>query len=182
MVADLGIGPDEIAETALRFVLSSTAVSTVIPGMRSVCHVERNTALSDGRPLTAEQLAVLARHRWQRHFYPDLRRSPPVAVRARSYRGLPRCARPPLMVHVLLHVLLLAVLYCMAPVVGAAVVGAAVVGAAVVGAAVVGAAVVGAAVVAAVVAPPTVRPPIVAPTVTPPTVGLPASVPPPWVV
>ncbi|MFD3559733.1 aldo/keto reductase [Streptomyces sp. NPDC058686] len=69
IVADLGIAPDEIAEHALRFVLSSPAVSTVIPGMRTVRNVERNTALSDGRPLTAEQLAVLAGHRWQRNFY-----------------------------------------------------------------------------------------------------------------
>ncbi|WP_328335482.1 MULTISPECIES: aldo/keto reductase [unclassified Streptomyces] len=69
IVADLGIAPDEIAETALRFVLSSPAVSTVIPGMRTVRNVERNTALSDGRVLTAEQLAVLAKHRWQRNFY-----------------------------------------------------------------------------------------------------------------
>lgn len=69
IVADLGIAPDEIAETALRFVLSSPAVSTVIPGMRTVRNVERNTALSDGRTLTADQLAVLAKHRWQRNFY-----------------------------------------------------------------------------------------------------------------
>ncbi|WP_066949625.1 aldo/keto reductase [Streptomyces lushanensis] len=69
IVGDLGIAPDEIAENALRFVLSSPAVSTVIPGMRTVRNVERNTALSDGRPLTADQLAVLAKHRWQRNFY-----------------------------------------------------------------------------------------------------------------
>ncbi|MFD8867259.1 aldo/keto reductase [Streptomyces sp. NPDC059590] len=69
IVADLGIAPDEIAETALRFVLSSPAVSTVIPGMRTVRNVERNTALSDGHPLTAAQLATLANHRWQRNFY-----------------------------------------------------------------------------------------------------------------
>jgi aryl-alcohol dehydrogenase-like predicted oxidoreductase len=69
IVSDLGIAPDEIAETALRFVLSSPAVSTVIPGMRTVRNVERNTALSDGRPLTADQLATLANHRWQRNFY-----------------------------------------------------------------------------------------------------------------
>ncbi|MER8088251.1 aldo/keto reductase [Streptomyces sp. NPDC087532] len=69
IVADLGITLDELAEHALRFVLSSAAVSTVIPGMRTVRNVERNTALSDGRPLTADQLAVLAKHRWQRNFY-----------------------------------------------------------------------------------------------------------------
>ncbi|MFG2146228.1 aldo/keto reductase [Streptomyces sp. NPDC048696] len=69
IVDDLGIGTGEIAEYALRFVLSSPAVSTVIPGMRSVRNVERNTALSDGRPLTADQLTVLAEHRWERNFY-----------------------------------------------------------------------------------------------------------------
>ncbi|MFE0628473.1 aldo/keto reductase [Streptomyces sp. NPDC058864] len=69
IVADLGIDRDDMAETALRFVLSAPAVSTVIPGMRSVRNVERNTALSDGRPLTPEQLTVLARHRWERNFY-----------------------------------------------------------------------------------------------------------------
>ncbi|MGW0395095.1 aldo/keto reductase [Streptomyces sp. NPDC003042] len=69
ITADLGIAPDAMAETALRYVLTSPAVSTVIPGMRTVRNVERNTAVSDGRPLTAEQLAVLAEHRWQRNFY-----------------------------------------------------------------------------------------------------------------
>ncbi|MFF2329822.1 MULTISPECIES: aldo/keto reductase [unclassified Streptomyces] len=69
IVAELGIAPDEIAEYALRFVLSSPAVSTVIPGMRTVRNVERNTALSDGHPLTADRLAVLAKHRWPRNFY-----------------------------------------------------------------------------------------------------------------
>ncbi|MFJ3441075.1 aldo/keto reductase [Streptomyces sp. NPDC086081] len=67
--ADLGIEPQDMAETALRFVLSAPAVSTVIPGMRSVRNVERNTAVSDGRLLDEDRLAVLARHRWQRNFY-----------------------------------------------------------------------------------------------------------------
>jgi aryl-alcohol dehydrogenase-like predicted oxidoreductase len=69
IIADLGIAPDEMAETALRYVLSAPAVSTVIPGMRTVRNVERNTAVSDGRLLTADQLAVLAKHRWQRNYY-----------------------------------------------------------------------------------------------------------------
>ncbi|MCX4449132.1 aldo/keto reductase [Streptomyces sp. NBC_01789] len=69
IVADLGIGQDALAEHALRFVLSHPAVSTVIPGMRSVRNVERNAAVSDGKPLTEAQLAVLAAHRWPRNFY-----------------------------------------------------------------------------------------------------------------
>ncbi|MFI8219561.1 aldo/keto reductase [Streptomyces sp. NPDC085932] len=67
--ADLGVEADDMAETALRFVLSAPAVSTVIPGMRSVRNVERNTAVSDGRLLDDDRLAVLAGHRWQRNFY-----------------------------------------------------------------------------------------------------------------
>ncbi|MER5753374.1 aldo/keto reductase [Streptomyces sp. NPDC002088] len=69
ITADLGIAPEDMAETALRFVLSEPAVSTVIPGMRSVRNVERNTALSDGRPLSGEVLGLLAEHRWPRNFY-----------------------------------------------------------------------------------------------------------------
>jgi aryl-alcohol dehydrogenase-like predicted oxidoreductase len=54
---------------ALRYVLSHPAVSSVIPGMRTVHNVERNAAVSDGAVLTDEQLAVLAEHRWERNFY-----------------------------------------------------------------------------------------------------------------
>jgi aryl-alcohol dehydrogenase-like predicted oxidoreductase len=66
---DLGIGTGEIAETALRFALSEPAVSTVIPGMRSVRNVERNMAVGDGQGLPAEQVEQLRGHRWERNFY-----------------------------------------------------------------------------------------------------------------
>jgi aryl-alcohol dehydrogenase-like predicted oxidoreductase len=66
---DLGIPADAIAETALRFVLSAPAVSTVIPGMRTEANVDRNTALSDGQTLSADRLVILAKHRWQRNYY-----------------------------------------------------------------------------------------------------------------
>jgi aryl-alcohol dehydrogenase-like predicted oxidoreductase len=69
IVADLGIERDQLAETALRYVLSHPAVSTVIPGMRSVRNVERNVALGDGRGLPAETVEKLHRHRWVRDFY-----------------------------------------------------------------------------------------------------------------
>ncbi|WP_328915456.1 MULTISPECIES: aldo/keto reductase [unclassified Streptomyces] len=69
ITAELGIAREELAETALRFVLSAPAVSTVIPGMRSVRNAERNAAVSDGRLLDADRLALLAKHRWQRNFY-----------------------------------------------------------------------------------------------------------------
>jgi len=69
LVADLGIDREQIADMALRYVLEAPPVSTVIAGMRSVRNVERNAATSDGRRLTAEQLAVFKRHRWERNFY-----------------------------------------------------------------------------------------------------------------
>ncbi|CAE6518790.1 aldo/keto reductase [Paenibacillus sp. GCM10023250] len=69
IAADLGIGVDDMAETALRYVLSHPAVSTVIPGMRTVRNVERNMAVGDGKGLSPEQLAKLKPHRWDRNFY-----------------------------------------------------------------------------------------------------------------
>ena len=69
LVADLGIEAEDLPEQALRYVLAAPEVSTVIAGMRSVRNVERNTAVSDGRPLPAERRAVMARHRWERNFY-----------------------------------------------------------------------------------------------------------------
>jgi aryl-alcohol dehydrogenase-like predicted oxidoreductase len=53
----------------LRYVLDHPAVSTVIAGMRTVRHVERNAATSDGRRLSDEQRATIKRHRWERDFY-----------------------------------------------------------------------------------------------------------------
>jgi len=69
IVADLGIERDQLPEVALRFTLSQDAVSTAIPGMRTVSNVERNVAVGDGRGLDAGQLAALAKHRWEKIFY-----------------------------------------------------------------------------------------------------------------
>jgi aryl-alcohol dehydrogenase-like predicted oxidoreductase len=66
---DLGIDREELAEVALRYILSHPAVSAAIPGMRSVRNVERNCAVGDGRGLPDEQVAALKRHRWVRDFY-----------------------------------------------------------------------------------------------------------------
>ena len=69
IVADLDIADDQLAETALRFVLSEPAVSTVIPGMRSLRNVERNVAVSDGDGLPEGHRERLGAHRWVRNFY-----------------------------------------------------------------------------------------------------------------
>jgi aryl-alcohol dehydrogenase-like predicted oxidoreductase len=69
IVSELGVTEDEVAEVALRYVLSHPAVSTVIPGMRSVRNVERNMAAGDGKGLPGDQVRRLKAHRWDRNFY-----------------------------------------------------------------------------------------------------------------
>jgi len=66
---DLAGTPGTLPEIALRFCLSHPAVSTVIPGMRTVRHVESNLAVSDAGPLDAPTLAILRRHAWDKNFY-----------------------------------------------------------------------------------------------------------------
>ncbi|MCA1731834.1 MAG: aldo/keto reductase [Actinobacteria bacterium] len=67
---ELGVEEGKISEIALRYILSHPAVSTVIPGMRSVRNVERNMAVADGKGLPTEQVQKLKEHRWVRNFYP----------------------------------------------------------------------------------------------------------------
>jgi aryl-alcohol dehydrogenase-like predicted oxidoreductase len=71
LTADLGIETDQVAEIALRYVLSQDAISTVIAGMRTVRNVERNAAVGDGRSLAAGQRAIVAKHAWEKNFYPS---------------------------------------------------------------------------------------------------------------
>ncbi len=66
---DLGVAVDDVPAAALRYILSTPAVSTVIPGMRSVRNVERNMAVGDGRGLPADEVTKLKRHRWVRNWY-----------------------------------------------------------------------------------------------------------------
>jgi aryl-alcohol dehydrogenase-like predicted oxidoreductase len=63
--ADLPPGMS-LPELALKFILANPDVSTVIPGMRRVRHVEQNLEASGGTPLDAATLARLRRHRWVR--------------------------------------------------------------------------------------------------------------------
>ncbi len=69
IASDLGVEPDRLAEAALRFILSEPAVSTVIPGMRTLRNVERNIAASDAGPLSDDERERLRAHRWVRNFY-----------------------------------------------------------------------------------------------------------------
>ncbi len=58
-----------LSELALRFCLSDKNISTVIPGMRRVAHVDQNLPVSDGKGLAADLLEKLALHAWPRNFY-----------------------------------------------------------------------------------------------------------------
>jgi len=66
---DLASQNGSLAETALRFTISDPAVSTVIPGMRTVRNVERNAAVSGKGPLDTATLQILKRHAWNKNFY-----------------------------------------------------------------------------------------------------------------
>jgi aryl-alcohol dehydrogenase-like predicted oxidoreductase len=59
-------GSMNLAEMALRFVLSDPVVSTTIIGMRKLDHVRQNVALSDAGPLAPALLKTLKPHRWDR--------------------------------------------------------------------------------------------------------------------
>lgn len=69
IASDLQISIDRMPEIALRYILSHPAVSTVIPGMRTVKHAESNCSVGDGLGLSAEQASKLKAHRWVRNFY-----------------------------------------------------------------------------------------------------------------
>jgi aryl-alcohol dehydrogenase-like predicted oxidoreductase len=64
--ADVPAGMD-LPDLALRFTLHHPAVTTVIPGMRTVRHVEKNLAVADGKPFPASLLEAMRRHRWDRN-------------------------------------------------------------------------------------------------------------------
>ena len=53
-------------ELALRFILANQDVSTIIPGMRKLSHVESNIAASEAAPLERELLEKLRGFRWVR--------------------------------------------------------------------------------------------------------------------
>ena len=56
-------------EYALRFCLSHSAVSTVIPGIRTVKQAEMNTQVSDGILLGSDEIDELKRFYWRKDFW-----------------------------------------------------------------------------------------------------------------
>ncbi|HUV14558.1 MAG TPA: aldo/keto reductase [Acidobacteriota bacterium] len=68
----LGEESNSLPDLALRFCLQPNAVSTVIPGMRSVKHVLANTSASEKPRLSNTMIESLRKHRWVRNFYPEV--------------------------------------------------------------------------------------------------------------
>jgi aryl-alcohol dehydrogenase-like predicted oxidoreductase len=66
---DLNIDVAQMPEYALRYILTQPAVSTIIPGMRNVKHVEANTSASDKGSLPADVVKKLHHYRWVRDYY-----------------------------------------------------------------------------------------------------------------
>ena len=58
-----------LAETAMRYVLSSPQVATLIPGMKNRAEVDMNLVYSDGAAFPQELLAHLSPHTWIRNYY-----------------------------------------------------------------------------------------------------------------
>jgi len=56
----------DMPEMALRFILNNKTVSTIIPGMRKLHHVEANMGASDNGPLPEKLHEALRLHRWDR--------------------------------------------------------------------------------------------------------------------
>jgi aryl-alcohol dehydrogenase-like predicted oxidoreductase len=69
IAADAAVDVAQLPNLALRFSLSHCAVTTVIPGMRKPCHVERNAEASEQGQLGVELSEKLSKHCWYRNFY-----------------------------------------------------------------------------------------------------------------
>ncbi len=69
LLKDMDIPLERLPEVALRYCLSHPAVSTVIPGMRSVRNVEANLSAESLGHLSSSELQLLRQHRWVRNFY-----------------------------------------------------------------------------------------------------------------
>ena len=58
-----------LPQAAIQFALAQPAVSTVIPGIRSVAQAEANCGVSDLAPMTEELVLRLRGHAWLRAFW-----------------------------------------------------------------------------------------------------------------
>ena len=69
LLEDLEIERHDLPLIALRFILSNPAVSTVIPGMRSISSVQMNTRAPMLGPLPEAFMEIVQRHAWDKNYY-----------------------------------------------------------------------------------------------------------------
>ncbi len=69
LLEDLDIERHDLPLIALRFILSNPAVSTVIPGMRSVSSVDMNLRAPGLGPLPEPFMEIVKRHAWDKNYY-----------------------------------------------------------------------------------------------------------------
>ena len=69
IVKDTGTELNDLPALALRFCLSDSAVSSVIPGMRRPEHAQANAAASDKGPLPLQIMEKLKASRWFHNYY-----------------------------------------------------------------------------------------------------------------
>ncbi len=69
LVNDLEIERHDLPLIALRFILSTPAVSTVIPGMRSLSSVQMNVRAPMLGPLPEPFLDLVRQHAWDKNYY-----------------------------------------------------------------------------------------------------------------
>lgn len=62
----VGSAEPDMATAALKFALKPSAVSTVIPGMRSIQQAQMNCGVSDQSPMSGDLERALRDHAWQR--------------------------------------------------------------------------------------------------------------------
>jgi aryl-alcohol dehydrogenase-like predicted oxidoreductase len=66
---DLEIALEELPVIALQFCLAQKSITSVIPGMRTSEHAQKNAAAIDAGKLSKVSLEKLRRHRWNKNFY-----------------------------------------------------------------------------------------------------------------
>jgi aryl-alcohol dehydrogenase-like predicted oxidoreductase len=69
LVENLEIERQDLPIIALRFILSNPAVSTVIPGMRSINSVQMNVRAPGLGPLPETFLELVRKHAWDKNYY-----------------------------------------------------------------------------------------------------------------
>jgi aryl-alcohol dehydrogenase-like predicted oxidoreductase len=67
--SQINVEEQTMVQVALKFILAQGAVSSVIPGIRSVAQAKSNAAASDSPDLSSDLIDRLRKHAWRRSFW-----------------------------------------------------------------------------------------------------------------